>query len=94
VRLSAEERAQAAAIPDALIAGLAAHASGGDPVAATRAVLDASGLAVDYVAVADFDEPTLVVAVRAGATRLIDNVPLAHPDRAGLPGPAGGGGTR
>jgi pantoate--beta-alanine ligase len=94
VRLSAEERAQAAAIPDALIAGLAAHASGGDPVAATRAVLDASGLAVDYVAVADFDEPTLVVAVRAGATRLIDNVPLAHPDRAGLPGLAGGGGTR
>jgi hypothetical protein len=49
-------------------------------------------LVVDYVSVAAFDEPTLVVAVHAGATRLIDNVPLAHPDRAGLPGAAGGGG--
>jgi pantoate--beta-alanine ligase len=94
VRLAAEARARAAAIPKALLAGLAAYATGRDPVAATRAVLDAADLIVDYVAVAAFDEPTLVVAVRAGATRLIDNVPLAHPDRAGLAGEAGGGGTR
>jgi pantoate--beta-alanine ligase len=92
VRLSADERARAAAIPKALTAGLEAHASGHDPVPAARAVLDAAGLVVDYVSVAAFDEPTLVVAVHAGATRLIDNVPLAHPDRAGLPGAAGGGG--
>jgi pantoate--beta-alanine ligase len=94
VRLSVEERARAAAIPKALVAGLGAHASGRDAIAATRAVLDAARLPVDYVGVAAFDEPTLVVAVRAGATRLIDNVPLAHPDRAGLSGEAGGGGTR
>jgi pantoate--beta-alanine ligase len=92
VRLSADERARAAAIPKALVAGLDAHASGRDPIPATRSVLEAAGLAVDYVSVAAFDEPTLVVAVHAGSTRLIDNVPLAHPDRAGLPGGAGGGG--
>jgi pantothenate synthetase len=34
------------------------------------------GVAVDYVAVADFDVPTLVAAIRIGATRLIDNVRL------------------
>jgi pantothenate synthetase len=40
-------------------------------------VLDAEPrLEVDYVAVADFGEPTLVAAVRAGSTRLIDNVVL------------------
>ena len=40
-------------------------------------VLDSErGLTVDYVAVADFDVPTLVAAVRVGGTRLIDNVPL------------------
>jgi pantoate--beta-alanine ligase len=94
VRLSVEERARAAAIPKALVAGLAAYAAGGDPTEATRAVLDAAGLDVEYVGVAAFGDPTLVVAVRAGATRLIDNVPLAHPDRAGLSGEAGGGGTR
>ena len=33
-----------------------------------------AALTVDYVAVADFDVPTLVAAVRVGATRLIDNV--------------------
>jgi pantoate--beta-alanine ligase len=74
-RLTARERARAAAIPRALRAGLAAHRAGGDPVAAARATLD--GFDVEYVAVARFDEhPTLVVAVRLGATRLIDNVPL------------------
>jgi pantothenate synthetase len=35
--------------------------------------------------VADFEgEPTLVLAVRAGETRLIDNVPLNQPELAGL----------
>ena len=35
-----------------------------------------AGLDVDYVAVAPFDPPVLAAAVRVGATRLIDNVPL------------------
>lgn len=83
-RLSIEERSRALAIPRALIAGLAAHRQGGDPVAAARAAL--VGLSVDYVGVAPFEgRPTLVVAARAGATRLIDNVPLDRPEDAGLP---------
>jgi pantoate--beta-alanine ligase len=74
-RLSTEERARALAIPRALDAGLAAHRDGRDPVAAARAVL--TGLDLDYVAVAEFDgQPTLVIAARAGRTRLIDNAPL------------------
>src|SRR5699024_3091569 len=83
VRLSAEERRRALAIPRALAAGLAAHRSGTDPAAAAMAELD--GLEVEYAAVAPFgDGPTLVIAARAGATRLIDNVPLLHPEAAGL----------
>jgi pantoate--beta-alanine ligase len=39
-----------------------------------RAQLD--GLEVDYVEVAPFDPPVLAAAVRVGAIRLIDNVPL------------------
>ncbi len=75
--LSPEERQAALALPRALEVGLAAHRSGGDAVEAASEVLEAeTGLDVDYVAVADFDAPTLVGAVRAGATRLIDNVPL------------------
>lgn len=77
VFLSPPERATALALPRALQAGAAAHAAGADPVAAARAILDAEpGLRVDYVAVADFDVPTLVAAVRVGSTRLIDNVVL------------------
>ncbi len=77
VFLTDTERAVALALPRALQAGTAAHAAGGDPVAAARLVLDAErGLSVDYVAVADFGSPTLVAAVRVGATRLIDNVVL------------------
>ena len=34
------------------------------------------GIALDYVAVADLDGPTLAVAARVGSTRLIDNVRL------------------
>ena len=79
VFLSPAERAVALALPQAMEAGLAAHRSGGDAVAATQTILEAErGLSVDYVAVADFDGPTLVAAVRVGAIRLIDNVRLAR----------------
>jgi pantoate--beta-alanine ligase len=84
--LSPEQRRQALALPRALDAGLAAHRSGGDPVEAARALLDAApGLTVDYVAVAAFDGSTLAAAVHVGPTRLIDNVLLTDED-------AGGGG--
>ena len=76
--LSPEERQFALALPRALDAGLMAHRSGEDPVDAARAVLATEhAIEVDYVAVADFGAPTLVAAVRIGATRLIDNVVLA-----------------
>lgn len=67
-RLSQDERERARALPRALETR--------EPVAA-RAVLEAAGLTPDYVEVADFDGPTLVVAARIGSTRLIDNVSLA-----------------
>jgi pantoate--beta-alanine ligase len=77
VFLSEGERATALALPRALEAGLAAHRSGGDPIAAASEVLVAEpGLRLDYLAVADFDVPTLVAAARVGETRLIDNVRL------------------
>jgi pantoate--beta-alanine ligase len=82
--LTVEERQQALALPRALDAGLAAHRSGGDPVEAARTVLDAAeGIAVDYVAVAAFDGPTLAAAVQVGRTRLIDNVLLKDEDADG-----------
>jgi pantoate--beta-alanine ligase len=67
VLLTPEERRRALALPRALATRDAETA---------RAILEASGLEVDYVAVAPFDPPTLAAAVRAGSTRLIDNVPL------------------
>jgi pantoate--beta-alanine ligase len=66
-RLSPVQREQALAIPEAL---------------ATRdreqalTVLRAAGVEPDYVEVADFDGPTLALAVRIGDVRLIDNVSL------------------
>ena len=75
--LSPAERAAALALPRALEAGHTAYRSGGDPVAAAREILDGErALQVDYVAVAEFDVPTLVAAARVGTTRLIDNVRL------------------
>jgi pantoate--beta-alanine ligase len=75
--LSAHERATALALPRALDAGRDAHRAGADAVAAARAVLESEpGLSVDYVEVAEFGAPTLVAAIRVGATRLIDNVRL------------------
>ena len=65
-------------IQNALDAGLTAFRDHRDPVAAARAVLSGlPGVDIDYVAVADFEgQPTLAIAARVGATRLIDNVPL------------------
>ncbi|HKE00827.1 MAG TPA: pantoate--beta-alanine ligase [Planctomycetota bacterium] len=66
-RLSADERALALAIPRALATRDAERA---------RTVLAEAGLEPEYVEVADLDGPTLAVAARVGATRLIDNVLL------------------
>jgi pantoate--beta-alanine ligase len=63
--LSPAERAAALALPRALATR--------DPERA-RALL--AGLDVDYVEVADFEPRVLAAAVRAGSTRLIDNVVL------------------
>jgi pantoate--beta-alanine ligase len=71
-RLSAEERERARAIPRALATHDAAQA---------RAVLASAGVEPDYVAVADLDGPTLAIAARVGAVRLIDNVPLGEGER-------------
>jgi pantoate--beta-alanine ligase len=69
--LSPADRDRALAIPRALETR--------DPASA-RDVLEAAGIEPDYVEVADFDGPTLLVAARIGATRLIDNVPLGKGD--------------
>jgi len=87
--LSAADRAVALALPRALRAGQA-RAAGGAPaaLAAAREVLCAEpALAVDYVAVVDPGTfgpagpgpALLVAAAKAGATRLIDNVPVVLP---------------
>jgi pantoate--beta-alanine ligase len=82
-RLSPEDRRRAQAIPRALTMALAAYRRREDPIAAARAALN--GLDVEYVEVATFGgQPTLVIAARAGGTRLIDNVPLERPELAGL----------
>ena len=63
--LAPEERRRALALPRALAT---------KDVERARAELD--GVEVDYVEVAPFDPPVLAAAVRVGAVRLIDNVPL------------------
>lgn len=77
-RLSPEERKAARALPRALFAGKLAYRHGDDPVAAARAILAAEpGLEPDYVEIAHFNgRAVLAAAVRAGTTRLIDNVLL------------------
>lgn len=70
-RLTPAERKRARALPRALATGDADRA---------RAILVDAGLEVDYVRVAPFDPPVLAGAVRVGATRLIDNVPLEEGD--------------
>jgi pantoate--beta-alanine ligase len=66
-RLSAAERELALAIPRALATRDADEA---------RAVLAEAGIEPEYLEVADLDGPTLALAARVGATRLIDNVRL------------------
>ena len=63
--LSEGERSAALALPRALATR---------DLALAREMLD--GLDVDYVEVAPYDPPVLAAAVRVGAVRLIDNVPL------------------
>jgi len=76
--LSAEERAAALALPEALRAGAGAHQRGADPRAAAQAILAAEpGLQPEYVELAKLDgRMYLLAAARAGRTRLIDNVVL------------------
>ena len=64
-RLTAAERRRALALRRALATR--------DPARARELL---AGLDVDYVEVAPFDPPVLAAAIRLGATRLIDNVPL------------------
>ncbi len=66
--LSEGERSLALALPRALATR--------DPAAARELLEGLDGLDVDYVEVAPFDPPVLAAAVRVGAVRLIDNVPL------------------
>jgi pantoate--beta-alanine ligase len=78
-RLSPEERRAAGALPRALSAGKLAYRRGEDPVEAARGILaEEPLLEPDYLEVARFDggAPVLAAAVRAGRTRLIDNVSL------------------
>jgi pantoate--beta-alanine ligase len=78
-RLSPDERRAATALPRALSAGKLAYRRGEDAVEAARGILaEEPLLEPEYIEVAKFDggAPILAAAVRAGRTRLIDNVSL------------------
>jgi pantoate--beta-alanine ligase len=96
--LSAEERERALAIVRALRAALESFAAGERSASALRApaaaAIEAAGLRVDYVTLADADRlvpfadaarvperAVLAVAAYAGATRLIDNAVLGEDAR-------------
>lgn len=86
VTLSPADRAASLALSRALAAGRAAWATTGTAAAAQHAALAVlaaePALTVDYAEVADFDHATVLAgAVRAGRTRLIDNVILDEGDR-------------
>jgi pantoate--beta-alanine ligase len=87
--LTADERARAAHFPRILAETAAAIEAGTavpDAIARAREELAAAGLPADYLALADADtlEPLnrplsparLLAAVRAGTTRLLDNLPI------------------
>jgi pantoate--beta-alanine ligase len=76
--LTADGRDSARALPRALFAGKEAYRVGRDPVEAAHAVLaQEPGLRPEYLELARFNGRLhLVAAVRAGGTRLIDNVLL------------------
>ena len=76
--LSQDEREAARALPRALFAGELAYRRGEDPVATTRTILaEERRLDPDYVELAEWNgRLVLAAAVRAGKTRLIDNVVL------------------
>jgi pantoate--beta-alanine ligase len=76
--LSDEEREAARALPRALFAGESAFRKGEDPVAVARRFLgEESRLEPEYVELSQLNgRLVLAAAVRAGRTRLIDNVIL------------------
>lgn len=78
VYLSTDERDAARALPRALFAGEQAYRRGADPIAVARSVLAEEGrLEPEYVELARFNGRLhLLAAVRAGKTRLIDNLVL------------------
>ena len=76
--LSEEEREAAGVLPRALLAAETAHREGGDPIATARALLaEEPRVSAEYVEVVEWSgRLVLAAAVRAGTTRLIDNVVL------------------